>query len=480
MRLKMLRDRFRGAQQDLNVQRQEWCRLLTQVGMDETIHVEQAFDWWRKIQDVRELLTQWRNSAPEVEGLRRMFEAMRLRVEQLGGRLPNAKKMNFVRPLEVLTAWQLQLKSHERDRSEKERLVTDADTRQRDGIHAQHQMEAAELRRSAILARSGVGSREELVRQQEVETRRVQLENQLKKANDELSDAASAETELAIVEDDLFRFDPPRAKETIQIRTAELTEVEQKLNRNHEELGSLKQEIRLLESGRDSHEEFFRKSQLASEIYRASEEWFSLQIEHEAVIQIRRRFEQENISGTLITASQYMHRMTSGRYHRIWAPLGEDYLCIDDEYGQTFRVEQLSGGTREQLFLSIRFALVREFARRGVELPLVMDDLFVNFDQERTEAAADCLLDVAKDGQQVLFFTCHEHIAHLFQKKNVEPLWLPGHKVAFDTMKPDIEDHSQSSSGEADTNSADFVANSDELLDERFETSADGDPASAI
>ena len=87
---------------------------------------------------------------------------------------------------------------------------------------------------------------------------------------------------------------------------------------------------------------------------------------------------------------------------------------------------------------------------------------------------------MAKDGQQVLFFTCHEHIAHLFQKKNVEPLWLPGHKVAFDTMKPELEDHSQSSSGDSDTNSADFVANSDELLDERYETSADGDPASAI
>jgi hypothetical protein len=71
-----------------------------------------------------------------------------------------------------------------------------------------------------------------------------------------------------------------------------------------------------------------------------------------------------------------------------------------------------------------------------------MDDLFVNFDQERTEAAADCLLQVAKDGQQVLFFTCHEHIAHLFQRKNVEPLWLPGHKVAFDTMKPESDEHS--------------------------------------
>jgi uncharacterized protein YhaN len=471
MRLKILRDKFRDAQQTLNAQRQQWCRVLTEIGMNETIHVEQAFDWWRKIQDVRELLTQWRNSAPEVEGLRRMFEAMRLRVEQLGSRVPNAKKMNFARPLEVLTAWQLQLRTHERDRTEKERLTTESDARNRDAIHAQHQMEAAELRRSAILARSGVASREELLKQQEWESRRLQLESQLKKANEELIDLSSAEPELAIVEDDLVRFDPARARETIAMRSAELAEVEQTLNKDHEELGSLKQEIRLLESSRDSHEEFFQKSRLASDIYRASEEWFALQIEQEAVMQIRRRFEQENISGTLISASQYLHQMTSGRYHRIWAPLGEDFLCIDDEYGQTFRVEQLSGGTREQLFLSIRFSLVREFAKRGVELPLVMDDLFVNFDQERTDAAADCLLQVAAEGQQVLFFTCHEHIAQLFQRKKVEPLWLPGHRVAYDAMKPEGED----GAAEHVEVSQRFVTDSDELLDEPFDSSTDSE-----
>lgn len=206
----------------------------------------------------------------------------------------------------------------------------------------------------------------------------------------------------------------------------------------------------------------------------------ALQIEQDAVIQLRRRFEQENISGTLISASQYMHRMTAGRYHRIWAPLGEDFLCIDDEYGQTFRVEQLSGGTREQLFLAIRFALVREFAKRGVELPLVMDDLFVNFDQERTDAAADCLLDVAGEGQQVLFFTCHEHIAHLFQKKHIEPLWLPGHKVAYDAMKPELEETPHPHHSHAELNGVSLVANSDELLDESLESSADSDPASAL
>ena len=457
MRLRMLRDRLREAQRSLATVRQEWCKLLNSIGIQETLRIDQAFEWWRRIQDVRELSAQWRNSAPEIEGLRRMFDAMRLRVEQLGNKLNPAKKPDYSRPLEVLAAWQLQLKTHDRDRAERERLAAEADKLSQDAARAKHQAEAAELRKEAALLRSSAASREELQKQQENANRRTQLEKQLKTADDELLELSLSNTEFAVTEDELRKFDPPSARETLQLRSLELKDIEQELRKNHEELGSLKQEIRILESQRDSHAEFFNRSRLAADISRTAEEWLAIQIEHDAVLQIRRRFEQENISGTLVAASECMHRMTAGRYHRIWAPLGEDYLCIDDEFGQTFRVEQLSGGTREQLFLSIRFALAREFSRRGVELPLIMDDLFVNFDQERTEAAADCLIDVARNGQQVLFFTCHEHIAELFRKKQVEPLWLPGHKVAWDAMKPETDDPAAASS---------LVVNSDELLDE--------------
>ena len=455
LRLKALRDRFRSAQQDLTLVRQEWCRLLSATGMQETLQTEEAFEWWHRLQDVRELAAQWRNSAPEVEGLRRMFDSMRQRVEQVGGRLKSPTRYDYSRPLEVLANWQQQLKTHDRDRTERERLLTESESKQRDSQHAQHQAEAAELRRGAVLARAGVATREEIQKQQETQQRRLRSEKDLKVATDDLLEAGRQETELAIVEEELLRFDAQRTRERLQLLQAEVQDVEQGLRKRHEELGSLRQEIRLLESRRDSHAEFFRRSRLATDIYRAAEEWLALQFEHDAVLQMRKKFEQENISGTLVAASGYMHRMTAGRYHRIWAPLGEDYLCIDDEFGQTFRVEQLSGGTREQLFLAIRFALVREFARRGIELPLIMDDLFVNFDQERTEAAADCLIEVAREGQQVLFFTCHEHIAGMFQRKQVEPLWLPGHRVAFDAMKPEAEGQDE----------AGFMANSDELLD---------------
>ena len=41
-------------------------------------------------------------------------------------------------------------------------------------------------------------------------------------------------------------------------------------------------------------------------------------------------------------------------------------LQVDDAAGKTCRLEQLSGSTRELLLLSIRLALVEEFARRGI------------------------------------------------------------------------------------------------------------------
>ena len=75
---------------------------------------------------------------------------------------------------------------------------------------------------------------------------------------------------------------------------------------------------------------------------------------------------------------------------------------------------------------------VREFARQGIELPLVLDDILVNFDQLRTEAAIETLLEFAAQGQQILLFTCHLHLAHQFESRGIEPTWLPGHQAAVE------------------------------------------------
>jgi hypothetical protein len=58
-------------------------------------------------------------------------------------------------------------------------------------------------------------------------------------------------------------------------------------------------------------------------------------------------------------------------------------------------------------------------------VPLVLDDVLVNFDAERARLAAGLLRDFARAGQQVLLFTCHDHIARLFKSLKVEVRELP-------------------------------------------------------
>ena len=87
---------------------------------------------------------------------------------------------------------------------------------------------------------------------------------------------------------------------------------------------------------------------------------------------------------------------------------------------------ELSRGTQEQLYLSLRFGLIEEFASHSARLPVIVDDILVNFDPERAERAAGALRQLARSNQ-VLVFTCHPSTVDLFQRvaPEVETLPLP-------------------------------------------------------
>ena len=105
---------------------------------------------------------------------------------------------------------------------------------------------------------------------------------------------------------------------------------------------------------------------------------------------IRDEYEQHRQPETLREASKYMTQLTSGKYTRIWTPLAHDILFVDTPEGQSLPVQVLSRGTREQLFVSLRLALVSAYARRGIHLPMILDDVFVNYDAGRTRTASRC------------------------------------------------------------------------------------------
>ncbi|MCP4190942.1 MAG: DUF4332 domain-containing protein [Planctomycetaceae bacterium] len=112
-------------------------------------------------------------------------------------------------------------------------------------------------------------------------------------------------------------------------------------------------------------------------------------------------------------ASVFLQRMTGGAFRRI--RINESHeVWIDDADSKPFRYGELSRGTRDQTYLSLCLALVGAYHQRGVALPLLLNDLFVNIDSDRARATAEVLEEFAARGHQMILFTRHEHVLQLF------------------------------------------------------------------
>ncbi len=189
--------------------------------------------------------------------------------------------------------------------------------------------------------------------------------------------------------------------------------------------GARRHEQRILAEDRSLAERQLELSCVEKQLAIAKQEWREHAVVSRVLERLRHHYEKNRQPETLAEASGYLSRLTGGEYVRVWTPIADDILLVENSAGQSLKVEVLSRGTREQLFLSIRLAVVSTFAKRGVRLPMVLDDVLVNFDAVRTQRAAEVLMNFATAGHQVMIFTCHEHMWQMFKTLNADCRRLP-------------------------------------------------------
>lgn len=126
----------------------------------------------------------------------------------------------------------------------------------------------------------------------------------------------------------------------------------------------------------------------------------------------RETFERERQPAVLRRASAYASVLTNGKYRRIAAPFGRTSIELEAaEDGRMIDAAFLSRGAAEQIYLAIRLALADE-VETDEPLPMLLDDLFVNFDDARLEAAAGLITRIVRERRrQIIFLTCHAHTA---------------------------------------------------------------------
>jgi uncharacterized protein YhaN len=224
-------------------------------------------------------------------------------------------------------------------------------------------------------------------------------------------------------QDELQRCSPERLHGERDELDGEVQNLEQELSALQESHGRLNERKEQLESAEELSLLREQRNVLMAELRDAARSWSTLTISLRFFQKARQIYEKERKQPVVRESEHLFQTITAGRYQTIVAPHGEERIQVIGANGSRYDLDMLSRGTAEQLYLSLRFGYIEEFGRRARPLPVVMDDILVNFDPQRARAAISTILALAEKNQ-VLFFTCHPETVSLIKdlEQNV-PVW---------------------------------------------------------
>ena len=96
-------------------------------------------------------------------------------------------------------------------------------------------------------------------------------------------------------------------------------------------------------------------------------------------------------------------RVTAGRYKQLRVNPEDLSVQVQQAGGMWMPAEQLSHGTAEQIYLLLRVAIAEVVSPGAESCPLLLDDVTVHADDERTAAMLDVIHELSRDRQVVLF-----------------------------------------------------------------------------
>ena len=132
------------------------------------------------------------------------------------------------------------------------------------------------------------------------------------------------------------------------------------------------------------------------------------------------RYRRENQGPLLERASEFFSALTLGSFDRLitdFSEKDEPILLGTRSGGERVTVEGMSSGTRDQLYLALRLATLEIYMESSEPMPFIVDDVLVDFDDARSQAALIALSKLA-ERTQVILFTHHSQIVEQSKELN--------------------------------------------------------------
>ncbi len=198
---------------------------------------------------------------------------------------------------------------------------------------------------------------------------------------------------------------------------------DQALREAHTAAGVESQALKTLKQDRGARDLRFERAAKLAALRQAVEQYLDLGLQARVLRTALNRFLEQQQDALLVAASRTFTSLTDGAYHEINQRRDDDgkvHFWTIDNLGDDKDLGALSEGTKDQLFLSLRLAALDQYGLDQLRtpagaLPLICDDLLVQYDDTRAARALAVLAD-RRQRQQVIYFTHHRHLLELAEQ----------------------------------------------------------------
>ena len=407
-------DEHRSASREQEDCESEWRRWLRERGLDESFTPDALLEFLARADTARAHRTETRRMRQRVSSIEVDIEQFREHVAPLARN--HGVTLDTADPLQLATAADTLIGRLEEVRGQ----VSERDQARRQREQLRQRLEQMERRLqsagedlAALVATAGAGDAEEFRRKATQYAQRQELEAQRDERLGSLSRLSGPDDRLVAFRDSLAASDPDLLRDESRVLSERIDALNSRRDDLNQEHGGNATEIDRLAAEEESSELRIRRNILMEQLQEDTWEWSRLTIAGVILERTQRKFEQERQPSVIRHAEEFFSNVTGQRYTRLYAPVGEQTITVTDASGRDRRPAELSRGTREQLYLALRFGLILEFGEHAERLPVVVDEALVNFDPERASLAASSFAKLSETNQ-VLVFTCHRTIVDMF------------------------------------------------------------------
>ncbi len=200
-------------------------------------------------------------------------------------------------------------------------------------------------------------------------------------------------------------------------------DLNQSLSDRRSRIGEFRNEIKRVEEGSDMTATMTGLETARYDLGNAVRNWLAGRMALELLFEVRAQYEREKQPAVINNAARFFSAVTAGRYNRLHVSIGDRDVQVYDDKGIFKKTHQLSRGAREQLLLSLRLGFIEEYEKQSEPLPLIADEVLVNFDPHRARRMAEVIYEFSSD-RQMLMFSCHPETIELFDRKNINIIEL--------------------------------------------------------